>query len=102
MAAAPIDWIHQYMRRPRTVIAKSEFLARARGLAQRAKAIKAMGDALKRQERAGGRPRSWRANLRRLQRELVQLEADEAALDAVFPRVRVRARGCGCGCGCAL
>jgi LMBR1 domain-containing protein 1 len=38
--AAPIDWLHQYMRRPRAVITKSEFLNRARGLAQRAKEIK--------------------------------------------------------------
>jgi len=40
MMAAPIDWIHQYMRRPRAVITKSEFINRARGLAQRAKEIK--------------------------------------------------------------
>jgi hypothetical protein len=40
MMAAPIDWIHQYMRRPKSVITKSEFIGRARGLAQRAKEIR--------------------------------------------------------------
>jgi hypothetical protein len=43
MLAAPIDWIHQYMRRPRAVITKSEFISRARGLAQRAKEIRVGG-----------------------------------------------------------
>jgi hypothetical protein len=40
MFAAPIDWIFQYMRRPRSVITKSEFIERARGLAHRATEIK--------------------------------------------------------------
>lgn len=40
MLAAPIDWIFQYVRRPRAVITKSEFINRARGLAKRAKEIK--------------------------------------------------------------
>ena len=51
-----------------------------------------MSDMLKRQDRAEGRGRSWRSNFRRLQREVLQLEEDEAALDAVFPQ----ARGGGC------
>jgi LMBR1 domain-containing protein 1 len=40
MMAAPIDWIFQYIRRPKSVITKSEYIDRARGLAQRAKEIK--------------------------------------------------------------
>lgn len=40
MFAAPIDWIFQYIRRPKSVITKSEYIDRARGLAQRAKEIK--------------------------------------------------------------
>lgn len=38
--AAPIDWIFQYIRRPKSVITKSEYIDRARGLAQRAKESK--------------------------------------------------------------
>jgi hypothetical protein len=38
--AAPIDWIFQYIRRPKAVITKSEYIDRARGLAMRAKDIK--------------------------------------------------------------
>jgi hypothetical protein len=43
MFACPIDWIFQYIRRPKAVITKSEFIERARGLAQRAKEIKVGG-----------------------------------------------------------
>ncbi len=40
MFSAPIDWIFQYLRRPKAVITKSEYIERARGLAMRAKEIK--------------------------------------------------------------
>ncbi|KAF8067363.1 LIMR family protein [Scenedesmus sp. PABB004] len=43
--AAPLDWLFQYLRRPKTVISKSEFIERARGLAMRAKDIKARAPA---------------------------------------------------------
>jgi hypothetical protein len=46
-----------------------------------------MSDMLKRQDRENGRNRQWRNNFKRLQKELVQLEEDELALDAVFPQV---------------
>ena len=46
-----------------------------------------MSDMLKRQDRENGRNRGWRNNFKRLQKELVQLEEDEIALDAVFPQV---------------
>lgn len=51
-----------------------------------------MADMLKRQDRENGRTRHWRSNFKRLQRELLQLEEDDVALDAVFPQV-----GGGCG-----
>jgi hypothetical protein len=37
---APVDWIFQYLGRPKVIITKSEYIGRARGLAQRAKEIK--------------------------------------------------------------
>jgi hypothetical protein len=59
---------------------------------------------LKRQDRAEGRNRGWRSNFKRLQRELLQLEEDEVALDAVFPQVgsaRAQARGWARAAPCA-
>lgn len=37
---APVDWIFQYLGRPKVIITKSEYIGRARTLAQRAKEIK--------------------------------------------------------------
>lgn len=37
--AAPIDWLQQFLGRPKIVITKSEYMARARIIAQRAKEI---------------------------------------------------------------
>lgn len=88
LLAGPVDWVHEYMRRPRSAITRSQYLERARGIAQRAREIRATSDMLKRQDRASGgsKGRGWRGGLRRLQREVVALEADEAALDHAFPQ----------------
>ncbi len=45
-------------------------------------------DMLKRQEREAGRSRQWRGSFKALQRQLLQLEEDEALLDSVFPPAR--------------
>jgi hypothetical protein len=37
--ATPIDWIQQFLGRPKTVITKSEYIRRARLVAQRAKQL---------------------------------------------------------------
>lgn len=88
LLAGPVDWVHEYVRRPRCVIPRSQYLERARGVAQRAREIRATSDMLKRQDRASGgaKGRGWRSGLRRLQREVVALEADEALLDHSFPQ----------------
>jgi LMBR1 domain-containing protein 1 len=88
MLAGPIDWMHEYARRPKTVITKSQYLEKARLIAQRAREARATGDMLRRQDRASGgaRPRAWRGALRKLQRDVAALEADERQLDSSFPR----------------
>jgi hypothetical protein len=53
-----------------------------------------MASLLKKQDRDGGRDRRWRANFKKLQRELTTLEEDEYQLDRVFPQVRSSAGGC--------
>jgi hypothetical protein len=40
---APVDWIFQYLGRPKVIITKSQYIERARGLAQRAKQIRVRG-----------------------------------------------------------
>ena len=45
-------------------------------------------DALKKEERAGGRGRKWRGALRRIQVQLMDVEHDSVALELVFPQAR--------------
>lgn len=44
-------------------------------------------DTLKREEREGGKGRKWRGAFRRIQQQLLDLEADSKALELVFPQV---------------
>mmetsp|Transcript_21904 Transcript_21904/g.37447 ORF Transcript_21904/g.37447 Transcript_21904/m.37447 type:complete len:440 (-) Transcript_21904:1453-2772(-) len=80
--AAPIDWIQQFLGRPTSVISKSEYIRRARIIAQRAKAVVDMTASLKRQDK----DRKWRSNVKRLEREVLQIEEDEYQLERVFPQ----------------
>ena len=46
-----------------------------------------MGETLKRQEREGGKGRTWKKNFRALNNQLLALEEDETGLELVFPQV---------------
>jgi hypothetical protein len=54
-----------------------------------------MASLLKKQDRDGGRDRRWRANFKKVQRELTTLEEDEYQLDRVFPQVGAAAAAAG-------
>lgn len=88
LVALPIDWIRQFIRRPRATITRSQYIDRARDLARRAKDILGLADALKREERERGRSWRWRRNTKALHNQLLVLEEDEAALELVYPQVK--------------
>lgn len=60
---APIDWMHQFIGRPKSIITKSEFINRARTIAQRAKELQSLSDMLKRQVRGRAWPRRFSVSL---------------------------------------
>eukprot|EP00201_Polytomella_parva_P001402 CAMPEP_0175086512 /NCGR_PEP_ID=MMETSP0052_2-20121109/29287_1 /TAXON_ID=51329 ORGANISM="Polytomella parva, Strain SAG 63-3" /NCGR_SAMPLE_ID=MMETSP0052_2 /ASSEMBLY_ACC=CAM_ASM_000194 /LENGTH=320 /DNA_ID=CAMNT_0016358697 /DNA_START=614 /DNA_END=1576 /DNA_ORIENTATION=+ len=82
LLTSPVDWLQQFLGRPKSVITKSEYMSRARIIAQRAKQILSMAAIMRR----GDRDRRWRSNLSKLQREIALLEEDEYALEQVFPQ----------------
>jgi LMBR1 domain-containing protein 1 len=86
LVALPIDWIRQFIRRPRATITRSQYIDRARELARRAKDILGLADALKREERERGRSWRWRRNTKALHNQLLVLEEDEAQLELVYPQ----------------
>ncbi len=58
LLAAPIDWIFQFQGRPQSVITKSEYMRRARVIAQRAKQVVVRGRACL-GDRVEGLRRRW-------------------------------------------
>lgn len=86
LVALPLDWIRDFIARPKTIISKSQYIERARDLARRAKDIKTVAEALRRQEREHGRSRKWRRNFAALQTQVVVLEEDQAQLELVYPQ----------------
>lgn len=82
----PMDWIREFIGRPKATITRSQYIDRARDLARRAKDILALADALKREERERGRGWRWRRNAKALNAQLLVLEEDEKQLEMVYPQ----------------
>ncbi|GLI61361.1 hypothetical protein VaNZ11_003724 [Volvox africanus] len=82
LLAAPIDWLQEFLGRPRAIITKSEYMRRAQIIAQRAKQLMSMLQLLRR----GEHDRRWRSNFQKVQREVALLEDDEYQLERVFPQ----------------
>ncbi|KAG2444566.1 hypothetical protein HXX76_001311 [Chlamydomonas incerta] len=82
LVAAPIDWLQEFLGRPKAVITKSEYMRRGQIVAQRAKTIMNMLTMMRR----GERDRRWRSNFQKVQREVALLEEDEYQLERVFPQ----------------
>eukprot|EP00891_Asterochloris_glomerata_P004082 jgi/Astpho2/4082/e_gw1.00063.48.1_t len=86
LVALPLDLIREFLGRPRSTISKTEYLAKAKGLGQRAKNIMDSAAKLRKQDREGGKNRSWRREYRLLAQQVVALEEDEKALEVVYPQ----------------
>jgi len=86
MVALPIDWIRQFVGRPKSTISRSQYILRAQDLSRKAKDIRMLAEALKREERQKGRGLKWRRNLRALENQIIILEEDKRQLEEVFPQ----------------
>lgn len=86
MIVLPMDWIRQFISRPRTTITKKQYVERAKDLARRARDIQYVADGMKRQKKESGRSRKWRKNYAALQSQVTVLEEDQAQLERVFPQ----------------
>jgi LMBR1 domain-containing protein 1 len=86
LVTLPMDWIREFITRPRSVISKAQYIERARDLARRAKDIKLVAEGLRREERTQGRSRKWRRNYNALQAQVEILEEDQQQLETVFPQ----------------
>ncbi len=86
MVALPLDWIRQFISRPRTTITNKQYVERAKDLAHRAKDIQYVANGLKKEKKERGRSRKWRKNYSALQNQVTVLEEDNEQLERVFPQ----------------
>jgi len=86
MVAMPLDWIRQFIARPRTTITKKQYIERAKDLARRAKDIQFVAEALKKTRKQNGRSRKWRKNYSAVQSQVQVLMDDNDQLERVYPQ----------------
>lgn len=86
IACLPLSMIFSFLRRPKAIITRSQYIKEATELGKRARDIREVTLALQREERGGKKGRKWRKNVKTVQQELLLLEDDVKALEEVYPQ----------------
>ncbi|KAK8480037.1 hypothetical protein V6N13_097155 [Hibiscus sabdariffa] len=86
IASLPLGLIAAFIRRPKTVITRSQYITEATELGKRARELKKAADALRQEEKNGCKRRRWRKNVKTVEKELLQLEEDVKLLEEVYPQ----------------
>ncbi|KAM3382258.1 LIMR family protein [Capsicum galapagoense] len=86
IACLPLGLIFSFIRRPKAVITRSQYIKEATELGKKAKELKKAADALHQEERSGAKGRKWRKNVKAVEKELLLLEDDVKALEEMYPQ----------------
>ncbi|CAM8925798.1 unnamed protein product [Rhodiola kirilowii] len=86
IASLPLGLIFSFIRRPKAVITRSQYIKEATELGKKAKELKKAADALHQEERSGAKGRKWRKNVKAVEKELLLLEDDVKALEEMYPQ----------------
>ncbi|GFP94361.1 limr family protein at5g01460 [Phtheirospermum japonicum] len=86
IACLPLGLIFSFVRRPKAVITRSQYIKEATELAKKARDLKKAADALHQEERSGGKGRKWRKNVKSVEKEVLLLEEDVKALEEMYPQ----------------
>ncbi|XP_043816037.1 LIMR family protein At5g01460 isoform X2 [Manihot esculenta] len=86
IACLPLGLIFSFIRRPKAVITRSQYIKEATELGKKAKELKKAADALHQEERSGSKGRKWRKNVKAVEKELLQLEEDVNLLEEMYPQ----------------
>ncbi|KAI4331576.1 hypothetical protein MLD38_029753 [Melastoma candidum] len=86
IACLPLGLIFSFIRRPKAVITRSQYIKEATELGKKARELKKAADALHQEERNGGKGRKWRKNVKSVEKELLQLEEDVKLLEEMYPQ----------------
>lgn len=67
IAILPLSLIFAFIRRPKTIITRAQYIREATDLGKRAKEIREVALALQREERSGSKGRKWKKNVKQVQ-----------------------------------
>ncbi|KAG4922121.1 hypothetical protein JHK86_050934 [Glycine max] len=86
IACLPLGLIFSFIRRPKAVITRSQYIKEATELGKKARELKKAAEALHQEERSGSKGRKFRKNVKEVEKELFQLEEDVKLLEEVYPQ----------------
>ncbi|KZV50640.1 LIMR family protein [Dorcoceras hygrometricum] len=86
IACLPLGLIFSFIRRPKAVITRSQYIKEATELGKKARELKKATDALHQEERSGNKGRKWRKNVKTVEKELLLLEEDVKTLEEMYPQ----------------
>ncbi|GAU47804.1 hypothetical protein TSUD_263360 [Trifolium subterraneum] len=86
IACLPLGLIFSFIRRPKAVITRSQYIKEATELGKKAKELKKAAESLHQEERAGSKGRKFRKNVKSVEKELFQLEEDVKLLEEMYPQ----------------
>ncbi|RDX57752.1 LIMR family protein [Mucuna pruriens] len=86
IACLPLGLIFSFIRRPKAVITRSQYIKEATELGKKARELKKAAEALRQEEKSGSKGRKFRKNVKEVEKELFQLEEDVKLLEEVYPQ----------------
>ncbi|XP_020578189.1 LIMR family protein At5g01460 [Phalaenopsis equestris] len=86
IACLPLGLIFSFVRRPKAVITRSQYIKEATELGKKARELKKAAEALREEERSGSKGRKWRKNVKTVEKELLMLEEDMKNLEEMYPQ----------------
>lgn len=86
IACLPLGLIFSFIRRPKAVITRSQYIKEATELGKKAKELKKAAESLHQEERGGAKGRKHRKNVKAVEKELYQLEEDVKLLEEMYPQ----------------
>ncbi|XP_027908003.1 LIMR family protein At5g01460 [Vigna unguiculata] len=86
IACLPLGLIFSFIRRPKAVITRSQYIKEATELGKKAKDLKKAAESLRQEEKGGSKGRKFRKNVKSVEKELLQLEEDVKLLEEMYPQ----------------
>ncbi|KAF1898159.1 hypothetical protein Lal_00032924 [Lupinus albus] len=86
IASLPLGLIFSFIRRPKAVITRSQYIKEATELGKKAKELKKAAESLHQEERSGSKGRKFRKNVKEVEKELFHLEEDVKLLEEMYPQ----------------